>query len=109
MAQEVRAYLDEDLYDEVCDEHDSTGKSKSQIINEHVRESLESNGGNWFMRSFAQALFVVGFVVAFYQTFAVGVATSFIGLSLMLWSQVQEHASKPNTSYWDAFKRTLGV
>lgn len=109
MAQEVRAYLDEDIYDEVCVEHEQTGKSKSQIINEHVQQSMDGNDDNWFMRSFAQALFVVGFVVGFYQRLGVGIAVSFLGLGLMIWFQMQEHASKPNTGYWDAFKRTLGV
>jgi len=102
--------FEEDVYDGLVDEHNRTGKDKSQIVNEHLRSGLlQNSSSNWFLRSFGQALFVVGFVIALYQTFSVGIGVSFIGLGLMLWTQMQEHASKPNTSYWDALKRTLGL
>jgi hypothetical protein len=107
MSQEVRAYLDEDLYDEVCEEANRTGESKSKIINDSVRDAL-TDRENWFMRSFAQSLFVVGFVLAFYTTMPVGIGTSTIGLGLMFWFQMQDHTG-PETTAWEAFKRTLGV
>lgn len=108
MSQEVRAYLDEDVYDDVCEESDRTGKSKSKVVNENVRAGL-SDAEDWFMRSFAQSLFVIGFVIAYYQSFAAGVGTSFLGLGLMLYFQMNAHVKQRDASYWEAFKRTLGV
>ena len=99
--------MDDDLYDEVCEIQEATGKSKSKIVNEQVREASNS-GSNWFMRAFGQALFVVGFVIGYYQAFVAGIGVSFIGLGLMVWFQMQEHKT-PETDYWTAFKRTLGV
>lgn len=102
--------FEEDVYDGLVDEHERTGKDKSQIVNEHLRHGLLQNRtSNWFLRSFGQALFVVGFVIAFYQSFATGLGTSFFGLGLMMWFQMQEHLDEPDTSYVTAFKRTLGV
>lgn len=111
MGEKVQAYLDDDLYDEVLEEHEQTGKSKSEIVNEAVRSNYEPTGSSWFLQSFSQALFVVGFVLVATRavSFAVGLGVSFIGLGLMLWFQIQEHASEPNTTLWEAFKRTLGV
>lgn len=110
MGGKVQAYLDDDLYDEVCEIQENTGKSKSEIVNEHLRESLKSSG-NWFLSSFAQSLFVIGFVLAAagVTSFAAGVAISMFGLGLMLWFQVEEHVKAADTGYWEAFKRTLGV
>lgn len=110
MSQEVRAYLDEDVYDDVCSIEEQTGKSKSKIVNEQLRESLATSD-NWFLSSMAQSLFVIGFVLvaAGATSFAVGVAISMFGLGMMLWVQVEEHASEPETGYWQAFKKTLGV
>lgn len=108
MSQEVRAYLDEDVYDDVCEESERTGKSKSQIVNDNVRAGL-ADAQNWFMRSFSQAMFVVGFVIGYYQTFAAGVGVSFVGLGLMLWFEMQQHVEQRDISHWEAFKRTLGV
>lgn len=99
--------FDEDLYDEVIDAHEETGQTKSRIVNDHLRNSLEASD-NWFMRSFGQALFVVGFVLAYYQAFTVGLGVSFVGLGLMFWIQMQEH-KRADRSYLDAFRRTLGV
>jgi len=102
--------FEEDVYDGLVDEHDRTGKDKSQIVNDHLRHGLLNDAAtNWFLRSLSQALFVVGFVIAFYESFGVGLGTSFFGLGLMLWSQMQEHAADPNVGHWEAFKRTLGV
>lgn len=108
MGERLQAYLDDETYDRICDEHKRTGKAKSKILGKYVEKGMQT-GDNWFLRSFGQALFVVGFVIAFYQSFPAGLGVSFLGLGLMLWTQMQEHASNPNTSYWDAFKRTLGV
>lgn len=108
MGGKIQAYLDDDLYDEVLDIQEATGKSKSEIVNEQLREAL--NGGeNWFMRSFGQSLFVIGFVIAYYQSFPTGLGTSFIGLGLMLWFAMREHVDQREVSYWEALLRTLGV
>lgn len=108
MGDRVQANLDDDLYDEVTKTSEETGKSKSEIVNEHVRYSVEG-GDDWFMRSFAQSLFVVGFVIGYYARFYAGVGVSLLGLGLMVWFQMQDHAEAPNVGYWEAFKRTLGV
>lgn len=110
MGGKVQAYLDDDLYDQVCDIQETTGKSKSEIVNEQLRDSMNSSG-NWFLSSFSQSLFVIGFVLAAagVTTFLAGVAISLFGLGMMLWFQVEEHAKDADTGYWEAFKRTLGV
>jgi hypothetical protein len=103
--------FEEDVYDELCSEHEKTGKDKSQIVNEELREGLLESNASWFLGSFAQSLFVIGFVLvaAGATSFAVGVAISMLGLGMMLWFQVEEHASGADMGYWEAFKRTLGV
>lgn len=103
--------FNEDVYDELCDEHQRTGKGKSQIVNEELRTGLLKTGGGWFLGSLAQSLFVIGFVLAATgaSSLLAGVGISMFGLGMMLWFQIEEHVQERNAGYWEALKHTLGV
>jgi len=110
MSQEVRAYLDDDVYDHVCEESETTGKTKSSIVNEKVRTAMaDTSTDNWFMQAFGQALFVAGFIAGYYQTFTTGLMVGFMGLGIMLWTEMQSHLQQSDVGYLEAFTRTLGV
>jgi len=116
MSQEVRTYLDDDVYDDICTEAENTGKSKSSIVNDKVRTAItdddtddDTNTDNVFMQTFGQALFVGGFIVGYYQSFLTGVLVGFMGLGIMLWTEMQTHLQNPDVGYLGAFTRTLGV
>jgi hypothetical protein len=108
MAQEVRAYLDDDVYDDVCDEADRTGNSKSSVVADHVRQSIEDSPDSWFQRALGQSLFVSGAVVGVYDKLSIAIGLLLFGLGIMLYAEMTTHTSNGHTT-WEAFKRTLGV
>jgi len=112
MGEQITATLDDDLYDSVCEEHTDTGKSKSQVVNERVRAGY--NGTNPSLADsilpvFGQSLFIAGFAVAMFATFASGVGLSLLGLGLMVGAKVDEYMEKHDVPAWTALVKVLGA
>lgn len=112
MGKQITATLDEDLYDKVTDDHTETGKSKSSIVNDRVRDSYEKDkkekAGDNILPYFGQGLFVAGFVIAM-QAFPVGVTMAMLGLALMVGAKTDEYVEKHGVGYWKAFVNVLGA
>ena len=112
MGEAVTTTLDGDLYDEVLEEHNRTGKSKSQVVNERVRAGYngsEHTLSDTLLPVFGQSLFVVGFIVGFYKTIPFGVSISLIGLMLMIGSKINEYRTRYEVDRITALKAVLGV
>lgn len=112
MGQQVTATVDEDLYDNVCEEHTDTGKSKSQVVNDRLRDAYESDTpslGDTIIPIFGQGLFVAGFIVALIGTFIGGVGMAFVGLGLMVGAKVDEYMTEHNVPATTALIRVLGA
>lgn len=112
MGEQVTAVLDDDLYDEVTAEHEESGRSKSQIVNDRVREGY--NGENptladSIMPVFGQSLFVAGFVVSLLSAFLGGIAIALLGLSLMIGAKVDEYKERHDVPATTALIRVLGA
>lgn len=112
MGRQVNTTLDDDLYDKVCDEHDRTGKSKSQIVNDRTRSGYNGDGpslADSILPALGQGLFVAGFVFAMFESFPLGVGLSLFGLALMIGAKVDEYKAKHNVPAWTALVRVLGA
>jgi len=112
--QRLTASLDEDLYDEVCDIHAETGKTKSEIVNDAVRTAFDDRDqeptlDDSVLPVFGQSLFVAGFVIAAYSPFAVGVGTALIGLALLIGAKVDRHMAEYDLDAPTALVRVLGA
>lgn len=112
MGEQVHPTLDEDLYDKVCEEHNETGKSKSQVVNERVRKGYNGNGptlADSILPVFGQSLFVAGFIVALLTTFISGIGIALLGLSLMIGAKVDEYMEHHDVTATTALIKVLGA
>jgi len=103
----------QDVYDDIVDRVDSTGKSKSEIVDETYRDArLATDGGNGtgsFYESIGQSLFAVGPVVALLSAMSPGIGMMIFGLGLMLFARSRHHLQNGATGYGDALSKTLGI
>lgn len=112
MGEQVHPTLDEDLYDRVCEEHNETGKSKSQVVNERVRKGYNGTKptlADSIIPTFGQGLFVAGFVVALLATWVGGVGIALLGLALMIGAKVDEYSAKHDVPATTALIKVLGA
>lgn len=115
MGEQTTVTLDDDLYDRVCTEHRETGKSKSKIVNQRVREGYAGRArdptlADTALPQFGEGLFVAGFVSAFYAglTPATG-ALVFFGLALLIGAKVDDYRAKHDVGPVTALIRVLGA
>lgn len=110
--KEVRAYLDEYTYDRVLEEEERTGKNKSQIVNERAREGYEKKEHTLedsLLPTFGQALFIAGFVIAFYASMVSGLGVSALGGAMVIGSNVDAQLKNGADGYGEAIRRSIGV
>jgi len=111
MGDRIKTNLDRDLHDEVLNRHEQTGKSKSQVVNEMVREGYEAEGKTFveqFYSNLGAALFVAGGVVGIFQGVGIGVGMILFGVLLMLWGSMKAHMNGSEMGAGAALKTTLG-
>jgi len=109
----ITASLDDDVYDRVAERSNTTGDSKSEVLNNLAREALFGTGGEQptgqsFYQTLGEGLFIAGPVVALLEWMTPGIGLMFFGLGLMLFGAMQTHV-KHGASYGEALKQTLGV
>ena len=110
MGDRIKTSLDPDLHDEVLQRHEKTSKSKSQIVNEMVREGYESEPSSFlesFYSNFGGALFVAGAVLGVFESLPLAVGIMAFGLGLMLYASVKAQMSARNVGARRALKMTL--
>jgi len=112
MGEPLTVHLDDDVYDSTLEIHKRTGQSESSIVNNAAKRGFEQTKptlSDSLFPTFGQALFIVGWVVAFYTTIITGAGISIFGLAIMLGAKVDEHLANGAESYTVAFKRSLGI
>jgi hypothetical protein len=125
MDSRVNVTLDDDLYDYVTAEHNRTGRSKSKVVNDHVRQAKEHTEiiehakeqatgsepslADTLFPVFGQSLFIAGFVLAFFITLGAGVGTSFLGLAMLVGAKSDEYAKAHGVDRRTAFIKVLGA
>lgn len=112
MGKPVKGHVDDDIYDRVLEEHNRTGKSKSQIVNERLRQAYDQNDasmGDGFLPVFGQSLFIVGFVIAFYTTLLTGLGVSFVGGGMIVAAKIGQIRMKTGVGRVEAFKMAMGI
>jgi Flp pilus assembly protein TadB len=112
MGERVKATLDDDVYDSVLEEHRRTGKSKSQIVNDRTRKAYQNGQeslDDTFLPVFGQALFIVGFVIAFYASMLSGIGVSLLGGAMMIGSNVDHQLQNGADGVGEALRKSIGV
>lgn len=112
MGQQVTTTLDDDLYDEVCEESTQTGKSKSQVVNDRVRSGYNGDAptlADSIMPVFGQSLFVVGFLLSLLGGSMAWAGVALVGLGLIVGAKVDAYMTKHNVAVTTALIRVLGA
>lgn len=110
--EEVRAYLDDYTYNKVMSEHNETGRSKSEIVNQRLRGAYEEDAPSLedsFLPTFGQALFIAGVIIPLYHTLIVGMAVMVLGIGLVVGSNIDKHFKNGADNYTQAFMQALGA
>jgi len=105
--------VSQDVYQDVTDRVERTGKTKTDVVEEGYREGrLRADGGGddgRFYGTLGQSLFVAGPVVALLAAMAPGIGMMIFGLGLMLWGQSRRQLANGADGYGEAIRRSLGV
>jgi hypothetical protein len=112
MGDQLHPTVDEDIYQQVCDEHERTGRSKSRVVNRRLRQSYQEDSetlADTVLPTFGQSLFVAGFIVALLEVFTLGLGTTLIGLGLMIGAKVDEYSESHGVPAHVALVRVLGA
>jgi len=114
MGNQLTTNVDDELYERVIDEHAETGKSKSQVVAERLRDGYaakdrEPTLDDSVLPVFGQSLFVAGFVIAAYTPLAYGVTVALCGLALVIGAKVDRHMAEYDLDAPTALVRVLGA
>ena len=113
MGEPLTVHLDDDVYDAMLDEHNRTGRSKSSIVNKAAKQGFDEKQttlSDSVIPVFGQALFIVGWVIAFFSaTLLSGAGVSLIGLAMMLGAKIDEHRKNGSETLGEAIRRSVGI
>ncbi len=104
--------FDQDVYDELNDREDRTGKNKSELVSDGLRSAWltedQESGHDVpnFQTTLGQSLFVAGPLVALLSQLPAGVGMMVLGLGLLIYGPMQRHMARGD-SVGEAFKATL--
>lgn len=111
MGERLTVTLEEDNFDEVLEIHNQTGKSKSKIVNEQMRDGGQASPTleDGFLPVFGQALFIVGFVIAFYTTMTTGLGVSVVGGAVIIGAKMDDMKARHDAGWLQAFRLAVGI
>jgi len=112
MGEQVHPTLDEDLYQQVLEEHRESGRPKSQVINDRVRAGYNGTDptlADTLLPIFGQGLFVAGLLWAVFAMLLPGLGMAAVGTGLMIGAKVDEFMEKHEVPAMTALVKVLGA
>lgn len=108
---QITATLTDDVYEDIIEEHNQTGKTKAEVAAERLEREyrMHSSLSDTIIPIFGQSLFVAGFIVSFLNGMFVGVGVALLGLGLMLGAKVDEYCKSHGVPAHVALIRVLGA